>query len=159
MNPQIAYLEISPRQTGKTTRLVRLANTLKAQGRTVIFVSSMAQDVRRQMPGVIVLADGEEPAPDVDLEDAVWFYDEFEWLKSTVIRIGGYYSTSPKTVRMLGAEFAEDDVLMKLLEANGQHFERHLWFFGLRPDNWFTNTRKEYSPEEFRLWILGEFLA
>ncbi|MBB6153702.1 hypothetical protein HDC30_000896 [Pseudomonas sp. JAI115] len=159
MTPQIAYLEISPRMTGKTTRLVKLANQLKAQDRTVIFVSYLAEELRREMPGVIVLADGEEPAPDVDLLDAIWFYDEFDWLKSTVIRVGGYYSTTAKRVRTLGAPVDEDDVLMKLLELNGLRFERHFWPFGLQQDDWFATARANHSSEDFRTMFLGEFLA
>lgn len=43
MTTKIAYLEISPRQTGKTTRLIGFANQLKSEGRTVIFVSYLGE--------------------------------------------------------------------------------------------------------------------
>ena len=35
---KIAYLEISPRMTGKTARLCKFANDLSAAGQTVIYV-------------------------------------------------------------------------------------------------------------------------
>lgn len=158
MKTSIAYLEISPRQTGKTSRLVRFANELKGQGRTVIFVTLMAEHMRPLMPGVIVLSDGESPPSDTDLLNAIWFYDEFDWLKSTKIRTGAYYATTAKKVRTLGVDTPENDLLIKLLEVNGLRFERHFWFFGLQADDWFTRVRAEYSPEDFRTLILGEFL-
>lgn len=159
MKPSIAYLEISPRQTGKTTRLIRFANELKDQGRTVIFVSPMAKHVRRLMPGVIVLSDGERLPCTIDLLNAVWFYDEFDWLKSTKIRAGAYYATTAKKVRQLGVDTPENDLLLRLIELNDLHFQRHFWFFGLKPDSWLTECRATYSPEEFRVFMLGEFLS
>lgn len=159
MKPSIAYLEISPRQTGKTTRLIQFANELKDQGRTVIFVSPMAKHVRRLMPGVIVLSDGESPPCNIDLLNAVWFYDEFDWLKSTKIRAVAYYATTAKKVRQLGVDTPENDLLLRLIELNDLHFQRHFWFFGLKPDSWLTECRATYSPEEFRVFMLGEFLS
>ncbi|MFC9008339.1 hypothetical protein [Streptomyces microflavus] len=159
MNPKIAYLEISPRQTGKTTRLIGLANQLKSEGVTVIFVTPLADSIRVQMPGVIVLADAEAPPAGIDLSDAVWFYDEFDWLSSTKIRAGAYYATTAKKVRKLGVDTPENDLLLKLIELNGLHFEKHFWFFGLRPDDWFEEGRAMHSPEQFRALFLGEFLS
>lgn len=159
MTTKIAYLEISPRQTGKTTRLIGFANRLKREGRTVIFVSSLGEYVSEQMPGVIVLADGETPPADVDSSNAVWFYDEFDWLNSTEIRAGAYYATTAKKVRQLGVDTAENDLLLRLIELNGLHFQRHFWFFGLRPDSWFTEVRASHTPEQFRALFLGEFLS
>lgn len=160
MKPKIAYLEISPRQTGKTARLIGFANQLKSEGRTVIFVTPLAKSTPfpPQMPGVIVLSDGEAPPSDTDLLDAVWIYDEFDWLESTQVRDGAYYATTAKRVRELGIDSPENDLLLKLIELNGDRFERHFWFFGLRPDSWFTEARANYSPEVFRALILGEFL-
>jgi hypothetical protein len=158
MNTKIAYLEISPRQSGKTSRLIGFAKQLKGEGRTVIFVTPMAYQVRQQLPGVIVLADGEAPPAGTNLSNAVWFYDEFDWLESTEIRAGAYYATTAKKVRTLGVDHPDDDLLMKLLVANDLSFQRHFWHFGLQPDNWFNQARATYSPEEFRVMILGEFL-
>ncbi|MBK3450053.1 hypothetical protein [Pseudomonas haemolytica] len=159
MNPKIAYLEISPRQTGKTKRLVQFANELYGQGRTVIFVTYLAKFDLGLVPGVIVLSDGKSPPPGIDLSNAVWFYDEFDWLKSTKIRAGAYYATTAKKVRRLGVDTPENDLLLRLIEVNGLHFQRHFWFFGLKPDSWLTECRATYSAEEFRAFILGEFLS
>ncbi|WP_458379210.1 hypothetical protein [Pseudomonas chlororaphis] len=160
MTTKIAYLEISPRQTGKTTRLVKFACQLADEGKTVIFVTPMAkcEHLRQQLPGVIVLADGQRPPEHIDLTDAIWIYDEFDWLTSTELRDGAYYSTTAKRVRELGVDTPDNDLLMQLLEANGLHFQRHFWFFSLQFDNWFSEARKAYTPEEYRLMILGEFL-
>lgn len=159
MTTKIAYLEISPRQSGKTTRLIGLANQLKGEGRTVIFVSTLGEYVSKQMPGITVLSDGEEPPADIDSANAVWFYDEFDWLKSTKIRSGAYYATTAKKVRQLGVDTPENDLLLRLIELNNLHFQRHFWFVGLKPDSWFTKLRAIYSPEEFRVFVLGEFLS
>lgn len=160
MNPKIAYLEISPRQTGKTKRLTDIANQLKSEGKTVVFVTlpPLVESTRMQMPGVIVLADGEAPPPDTDSPDTVWMYDEFDWLHSTEIRNGAYYATTAKYVRALGVDSPENDLLLELIELNGGRFDRHFWFFGLRPDSWFSDARASYSSEQFRALILGEFL-
>lgn len=58
---KIAYLEISPRQTGKTMRLCKFANDLSATGQVVIYVCppGLAPGLRVEMPNVTVLADGE----------------------------------------------------------------------------------------------------
>ena len=125
---KIAYLEISPRQTGKSTRLCKRANDLCAAGRVVIYVCprGMAPGLRLVMPNVTVLNDGQNVPETVDQTNAVWFYDEFDWLKSTVVRPGGYYATTAAHLRDLDAPKPED-VLMELLKANGYRVERHLW--------------------------------
>lgn len=83
---------------------------------------------------------------------------EFDWLKSTKIRNGAYYATTAKRVRELGVDSPENDLLLELIEINGNRFERHFWFFGLRPDSWLTEARLAYSAEDFRALMLGEFL-
>ncbi|MDP9525348.1 hypothetical protein [Pseudomonas protegens] len=153
---KIAYLEISPRQTGKTQRLVSLANELSAQAVPVVFVCfpGLVQELQTAMPNVTVLADGEPLPPGIDKQQAVWFYDEFDWLKSTVIREGGYYATTAARLREAGA-LIQGDMLMDLLKANGMRHERHLlhsylWEF-------VRDHRAIMSPEQFRLSMLGEF--
>lgn len=158
MTVKIAYLEISGRQTGKTTRLVKIANALIAQGKTVIFVTPLEKHVRGLLPGVVVLSDGENPPDQVDQDQAVWIYDEFDWLKSTSVRNGAYYATTAKRTRELGIDTPENDLLMRLLELNGLYFQRHFWPFGLNADDWFNEVRASYSPEEYRAMVLGEFL-
>ena len=80
------------------------------------------------------------------------------FLKSTKLRDGAYYATTARRFRELGADNPENDLLLELIEANGNRFERHFWFFGLRPDSWFTDGRTFHSDEQFRLSFIGEFL-
>ncbi|APC15098.1 hypothetical protein BLL42_04960 [Pseudomonas frederiksbergensis] len=159
MTQKIAYLDISPRQTGKTSRLVKLANQLSADGHLVVYVAipALVNGLREQMPHVTVLADGARLLDSVDPLKAIWFYDEFDWLTSTEIRQGGYYATTAQRVRTLGVDNPDNDLLMRLLEANGFRFERHFWPFGLE-DDWLNTLRAEYTPEQFRALFLGEFL-
>ena len=155
---KIAYLEISPRQTGKTTRLCKFANDLSAAGQVVIYVcpTGLARGLRIAMPNVTVLADGERVPETVDQASAIWFYDEFDLLKSTVVRPGGYYATTAARLRELDAP-KSDDMLMKLLKANGYRVERHLWPFEYR--EFVHDHRACMSAKDFRLGMLGEFLS
>ncbi|MBK5413730.1 hypothetical protein [Pseudomonas sp. TH31] len=155
---KIAYLEISPRMTGKTTRLCALANDLSANGQTVIYVCipNLAPGLRKNMPRVTVLEDG-QPVPDgVDVAKAIWLYDEFDRLTSTVIREGAHYATTAARLRQAGAP-APGDILMALIKANGNRHERHLlpaflWEF-------ICDHRPTMSAEQFRMNMLGEFLS
>ncbi|WP_256806003.1 hypothetical protein [Pseudomonas kurunegalensis] len=157
---KIAYLEISPRQSGKTTRLAEMACDLVDQGRTVIFVVPRRANVNflvRIHPRLIVLEDGKRLPTDVNPDDAVWFFDEFDYMKSTVVREGAYYATSPARVRVIGESPAPDDVLMQLLEVNGQ---RHARNYG--PDymrEFYQECRLNMAPADFRLSILAEFMV
>ena len=159
MTQTIAYLDISPRMTGKTARLIKLANKLSAGEQPVVYVAfpGLVKGLREQMPDVTVLADGARLPDSIDQVKAIWFYDEFDWLKSTQIRQGGYYATTAQRVRTLGVDNPDNDLLMRLLEANGFRFERHFWPFGL-DDEWLATVRAEYTPEQFRAMFLGEFL-
>ena len=155
---KIAYLEISPRQTGKTMRLSKVANNLSAAGQTVIYVCpvGLAPGLRVEMPTVTVLADGQPVPETVDQTNAIWMYDEFDWLKSTVVRQGGYYATTAAHLRDLEAP-EPDDMLMKLVKANGYRVEKHLWPFQYRE---FVREHRECMSEKaFRLSMLGEFLS
>lgn len=159
MTQTIAYLDISPRQTGKTARLIKLANQLSASEHAVVYVASkgLVNGLREQMPHVTVLADGARLPDSIDPLKAIWFYDEFDWLKSTQLRQGGYYATTAQRIRTLGVDNPDNDLLMRLLEANGFRFERHFWPFGL-DDEWLATLRAEFTPEKFRVLFLGEFL-
>jgi len=156
---RIAYLEISPRQSGKTARLIKKAATLAQQGHTVVYVSPGLDEERQtalRRIGVIVRKDG-EPLPErLDEDRAVWFYDEFDWLKSTTVRMGGYYATTAKRLRVAGIDTPETDLLLALLKANGYSHQRH--YFPFLMDTALREARPEYSPEDFRLLHLGEFL-
>lgn len=156
---KIAYLDISPRQTGKTARLVTHANRLNASGQKVVFVTGagVVDYLRIQMPGIVVLEDGQPLPICLNPDRLTWFYDEFDWLQSTQLREGGYYATTPRFLRKAGIHGPENDLLLRLVQANGEYFERHYWPFDI--GNSLREARACYSPDEFRLMYLGEFLA
>ncbi|MCS4260216.1 hypothetical protein EDF83_1492 [Pseudomonas protegens] len=158
MTGKIAYLEISGRQTGKTTRLVKIANDLTAQGETVIFVIQQAEDLLGRLPGVVVLSDHQAPPDDLNLEQAIWIYDEFDWLKSAKVRNGGYYATTARRVRDLGIDTSEMDLLLQLIELNGGGYQRHLLTPGVIDEAYYEEARAAYTDEQYRQLILGEFL-
>lgn len=156
--PRIAYLDISPRQTGKTERLIQRAKPYLDAGRRVCFVTveGLIEDMRRRLPGALILKDGEELPNDENTDDAVWFYDEFDWLDSTVIRSGAYYATTPKFIREAGLHTADTDLLLRLIEAHDGHYCRYTWPFNMTDT--LIKVRASYSPEDYRLLYLGEFL-
>lgn len=155
----IAYLEISPRLTGKTTRLCNLAKIAAVHGKPVAFVcaSQLVQWLPVQMPGVTIVADGDPLPSHMDADRTTWFYDEFDRLKSVVFRPGGYYSTTAARLRTLGADLPENDILIRLIQAYGNRHERHLWAFDYR--DFLDPHRQSLSPDDFRLSMLGEFLS
>ncbi|WP_409303285.1 hypothetical protein [Pseudomonas sp. KCJK8993] len=158
MTAKVAYLEISGRLTGKTTRLVKFANELTAQGETVIFVTPQAEYLRQSLPGVTVLSDHQATPDHVDQEQAIWIYDEFDWLKSTKVRDGGYYATTANRVRDLGIDTPETDLLLQLIELNGGGYQRHLLTPGVIDKAHYEETRAACTDEQYRQLILGEFL-
>ena len=156
---KIAYLEISPRLTGKTTRLAKMACDLAAQGKQVVFVmhnSMLAKEWGQRHPELLVVADGQALPAGIDPDQMVWIYDEFDWLKSAVVREGAYYATTAASLRAAG-EPAGDDLLLQLLEVNGQRHERHLWAFDA--SDFIRESRYHMSAECFRRSVLGEFQA
>lgn len=156
---RIAYLEISPRMTGKTTRLCNMAIAAAEHGKPVVFVCApqLVQWLPVQMPGVTVIADGEPLPGHLHAERCTWFYDEFDRLKSVKFRPGGYYSTTAARLRVVGEDLPEKDFLMRLVRDYGNRHERHLWLFDYRE---FVGThRQTMSEEAFRLSMLGEFLS
>lgn len=155
----IAYLDISPRQTGKTTRLIERARVLLEAGTLVRFVCSpgMREYIAPQLPGALVIEDGEPFPKGHDPDAGVWFYDEFDWLKSTQVREGGYYATTARFVRKLGEASADSDVLLQLIQAAGGKFERFYWPYDM--GEMLAAVRKLHTAEEFRLLYLSEFFA
>ncbi|MNJ23378.1 hypothetical protein D3C77_177630 [compost metagenome] len=152
----IAYLDISPRQTGKTERLIRLAQEHLEVGRRVYFVTfdGLVQEIARRLPGATVLSDTDDQSSFGDESNAVWFYDEFDWLKSTNIRQNGYYATTARFLRTLGEASTENDLLLRLIELNGRQFTRHFWPFEM--DDIVQEARLAHSEEEFRRLYLGD---
>ncbi|TWC36688.1 hypothetical protein FBY02_103224 [Pseudomonas sp. SJZ078] len=156
--PRIAHLEISPRQTGKTERLIQRAKPYLVAGRKVCFVTSkgLVEDMRRRLPGAVILEDGKDVPCDEDAENAIWFYDEFDWLNSTRIRADAFYATTPRFQRTVGVHTSENDLLLRLIEANNRYFCRYTW--QIHMSDILEEARASHSPEEFRLLYLGEFL-
>ena len=157
---KIAYLEISPRQTGKTARMYELARGVIGKGKKVCFVvcnKYMKKEAKLAVPAALVLADGEPFPHDQNPTEFTWFYDEFDWLKSTEVREGGYYATTARFVRKLGDVPIENDVLLQLIQAAGGRFERFYWPFDM--GNELAEVRKLHTAEEFRLLYLGECFA
>lgn len=153
----IAYLDISPRQTGKTSRLIERARALLEHDQRVCFVTSklMKREVQQALPRALVLADS-DPFPQGENPTAsVWFYDEFDWLEAVEVRPGAYYATTPRFLRRLGEASPDDDVLLRLIEAAGGHFERFYWPFEM--GDTIQQARLVHSDEEFRKLYLGEF--
>jgi hypothetical protein len=156
---KIAYLEISPRMTGKTSRLRRMAIDIAVQGKQVVFVCSpgLYDFLRFKLVGVCVVRDG-DPVPDeINADTAVWFYDEFDWLKTTQLRAGAYYSTTASRQRDPDRDTPSNDLLLRLIEVHGNHYQRFLWPFEMHHLD-LAAVRKTMSPAQFRLNYLGEFI-
>lgn len=154
----IAYLEISPRQAGKTTRLVHRARDLTENNQRVCFVTlkGMKREVQRALPRALVLADGEPFPPGENPAASVWFYDEFDWLQSAIWRPGAYYATSPRFIRRPDETPTKPDLLLDLVKRNGYRFERYYWPWDM--EEVLREGRALHSAEEFRRLYLGEFL-
>lgn len=153
---KIAYLDISPRQTGKTTRLVKLAQEQLERGQEVCFVTQkgLKSYAKRALPGALVLADTEPFPVGLDSDEHTWFYDEFDWLRNVQVRQGGYYATTARFARKLGEGSAQDDILLQLIQAAGGRFERFYWPFEM--EDGIREARAIYSPDEFRRLYLCE---
>ncbi len=155
---KIAYLDISPRQTGKTSRLIEIADGITAQDRRVCYVTSkgMKKHIQAALPRALVLADGEAFPAGENPAASIWFYDEFDWLKSTELRAGAFYATTPRFARKLGEHTPDNDLLLRLVQANGSRYERNTWSFEMADT--IREVRQILSPEQFLLLYLGEFL-
>lgn len=155
---KIAYLEISPRQTGKTQRLIQFAKCCMGTGKKVCFntLKGMKVEIQAQLPGALVLADDESFPEAENPAEYYWFFDEFDWLEHAQLLPGAFYATTPRFVREVGTHPTENDLLLRLLKVAGR-FERHYWPFDMSAR--LLEARQLYSPEEFRLFFLGEFLA
>lgn len=149
-------LEISPRMTGKTTRLIAKAKEHLAKGDLVrVVCCSGHQDYfSKQIPGALVRSHRQRFPANLDPEEGVWFYDEFEWLPNAQHRANAYYYSSPRFTRKLGCE-AGSDLLLQLLYANEGRFERHYWCADM--SECLAEARLSHAPDEFRRLFLGEF--
>lgn len=149
-------LEISPRMTGKTTRLIAKAKEHLAKGNLVRVVCCSGHQgyFSKQLPGALVRSDRQQFPANLDPEDGVWFYDEFEWLTNAELRSNAYYYSSPRFIRKIGCDSGVD-LLLRLLNANEGRFERHYWCWDM--SECLEGARLTYAPDEFRRLFLGEF--
>lgn len=158
MTASILGLEISPRMTGKTARLIAKARCHLDKDDLVRVVCSKGNKawIAQKLPGALVVSDGQRLPSDINVDAGVWFYDEFDWLKSATLRPNAYYSTTPRFTRKLGAEPGED-LLLQLVQANGCRHDRYFWGWDASE---FIQANREIcaSDEEFRRLCLGEFL-
>ncbi|MCL8304567.1 hypothetical protein [Pseudomonas putida] len=156
---KIAYLDISPRQTGKTARMVKLAQEHLERGQKVCFVTlkGLVPGIQTALPHALVLEDGAPFPASLDADAFTWFYDEFDFLKHVQVRQGGFYATTPRFIRKLGEESSENDMLLQLIHAAGGRFERFYWTFDM--DDGIREARVICSPDEFRRLYLCEVFA
>lgn len=151
---QPAYLEISPRQTGKTERLITLAQGRLDAGRKVCFNTRQKEDIQRRLPGALVLGPKGRFPTDLNPDEYDWFFDDFDWSKTAVFVDGGFYSTSPRFLRAIGAD-PVGDLLLELLQASGNVLTRNYWSFDVA--DLLREARVAYTESEFRRLYLGEF--
>ncbi|AXQ50146.1 hypothetical protein DZC31_26450 [Stenotrophomonas rhizophila] len=154
----VGYLDISPRQTGKTERLIRFAELYLGTRKKVCFntLAGMKAEIQARLPGALVLADGEIFPESEDPDEYYWFYDEFDWLESATYRSSSFYATTPRFMREMGKHTPDNDLLLRLVQLAGK-FERHYWPFDMGTT--LLEARQFHTPEEFRLFYLGEFLS
>jgi hypothetical protein len=153
--PRIGSLEISGRMTGKTTRLLARARDLADQGKSVVFVTCLYRHLPRRkgitFQGSGLMGRHTDP-------DAIWFFDEFEWLKGVTLREGAHYATTPKRLRDLSRDTPDNDLLLALIDANGGGHVRHPFLTGDRELG--HNFRASFPDDDtFRREIYGEYLS
>lgn len=148
-----AYLEISPRQTGKTERLITLAQGRLDAGRKVCF-NTRQPEAQRRLPGALVLGPSDRFPTSLNPDDYNWFFDEFDWQETADFVDGGFYSTTPRFLRDIDAE-PTGDLLLQLLKANDNVVTRNYWSFDMA--DVLREARAHHTPENFRLLYLGEF--
>ena len=158
---RIAHLEISPRQTGKTHRLMLAAMRHAGDGQPTVFVSSLARHLRPQLErhGIVTIRDGNAEVPETHrAANAVWLYDEFDWIEGVKVREGAYYATTARYLRSAEDLFEGDDILARLLRANGWRCEKH--FMNAPPVYRYmaVDFRRATDPDAFRCLVLGEYL-
>lgn len=131
------HLEISPRQTGKTTRLVKVAQQWADAGNFAVIVTpnaAMASHIKQYVNEVkhvgeitfTVPSQLAEMKPDLIHDPKVrLFFDEFDFIKSEIpILSTGYYVTTPNRMRT-DVDWLnwESDTLLQLLVANNFRYE------------------------------------
>jgi hypothetical protein len=173
------YLEISGRQTGKTSRLVKAAayaaidTFLSDENRDiVVFGISKAEEKRIylkieyevksyiKIPSYLDPKYYHEIMRNVHLgnsnalysyDKALLFYDEFDFYRGNVIpRYDGYYATTPKHIRKyLPRQLIGDDTLRDLINLNDGKYAKHTPTFD------YSNAN--YTQEQFEVEYLGKW--
>jgi len=125
----VRYLEISPRQTGKTERLVQDATYQHVvNNKKIVLVGMRMSWARDLMPFVYAAGESEDEVlrqigGRAKPEELMWYYDEFDHMRSRFsIRENGYYCTTAKYVRTFSKEHPEailTDQLLQLVDGNG----------------------------------------
>lgn len=133
------YLEISGRQTGKTTRLFAAALSWWSQGGTAVIhcdgsvmkdrIYGMARGCARDKGGMIaktfiVTAKAGRVKLPKNAGPVRHFYDEFDFQKGVEIYADGYYATTPRKLRKKGSKIEAGDVLRELVKKKRGKFVR-----------------------------------
>jgi thymidine kinase len=134
VNGQNIYLEISPRQTGKTTRLVQAAtdwiNKNLENHAIICTVNNSAKKHVQYLINIYLINNHRikvitQHESITYLKNLKWFYDEFDHFEKKnllIIDETGYYVTTPKFIRN---EIKSDDLLMNLLKTKNGEYERY----------------------------------
>lgn len=121
----LGHLEISGRQTGKTTRLAKWASVAGITWPVTIVIGENwdTGDFRRQfkIPGgrVRIITENNLPQDEREYDDGIWCFDEFDWFARPVPVIkNGYYCTTPRFLREPAAK-PDEDPLLQLIRLHG----------------------------------------
>jgi hypothetical protein len=171
------YLEISGRQTGKTSRLVKAAayaaidTFLSDEHRHIVVFGISKHEEKRifykiedevksyiKIPQYLDPEYYHEIMRNVHLgnithqyDNALLFYDEFDFSRGKVLpRHDGYYVTTPKYIRKyLPDQFVGEDTLRDLIYLNGGEYAKHTATFDYANAN--------YSQDQFEAEYLGKW--
>lgn len=138
MSAQGTHLEISGRQSGKSTRLIKAAaEHAISQGISIIVVGEGMRDytkakleqeggARKRNPAIIMSyskLDSEETRLLENLcpylPEPRWFFDEFDWYESVPVVSGAYYATTARYLRKHDAS-EQGDTLLTLVNLLGE---------------------------------------
>lgn len=168
---KVRYLEISPRQTGKTYRMIQDATHRRyVEDKHIIIVSRMPKSVWKEqdmIPFAKVIASTESDALEqiyklgLKPEQCAWYYDEFDFLKGHItIREDGYYATTARFVRklnMMSEEERDGDVLLRLVAV--QRNMVTTCAVGPHRAKLYAEMADNFDPEHNRTEIHGQFWA
>lgn len=167
------YLEIGPRRTGKTSRLVRAVREFISVDKQValIFPHNRAwqqaqfpdQRGNRQLEFMYSNKQFNDYLQGCDRSKHYRvFVDEFDFMQDYPIDIDGYYATTPKRQRTLTdmANFIlgeNDDKMLELIRFNNGHYEQYspMQWLGQMTLNEVKSLRRNYNYEGFEMEFFG----